>query len=318
MNLLSLQSISGVTVEENASFSKCTTFQLGGNCPFLITCSAVAQFENVIKFLRDKSISFIVIGEGSNLVVSDSGVKNVIVRFVSKEPDIQLNGCKITAPSGTSLDEVVLFAAQNGLKGLNFASGIPGTVGGAVCGNAGAFGQQISDSLFYIKLLGPTGKIRIVEPEALNFNYRDSNIAQNGDIILSVTFALLPEDPDALLYERKNILKERKEKHPDYKKIPCAGSFFKNIESEDGRKAAGALLDQAGAKEMMVGGAAVFEKHANIIVKKSKDCSSQDIFDLSQKMAESVEKKFGIELQREVLFVGEFKDGKNQLNRCIW
>ncbi|MDD3375519.1 MAG: UDP-N-acetylmuramate dehydrogenase [Candidatus Omnitrophica bacterium] len=317
-NFSTLKTIRGIAIEENVLLSQYTTFQLGGNCPCLITCSTVLQLEAVVKFLREKEISFFVIGEGSNLVVSDFGVDCVVVRFVSKEPDIRLDGCKLAVSAAACLDDVALFAAQQGLRGLNFASGIPGTVGGAISGNAGAFGQQISDCLFYAKLLGLTSKERIVEKDALDFGYRSSNIQKSGDIILSATFVLLPEDPDALLHERKNILKERKEKHPDYKKIPCAGSFFKNIEVGGRRKASGALLDQAGARQMVVGGAGVFEKHANIIIKKNKNCCSQDVFDLSMQMKEIVKKNFDIELNREVRFVGQFKDGKNQDNCLVW
>ncbi len=306
MNLSFLKSIDGIILKEDVNLSDYTTFNIGGNCPCVITCSSIKGLEPCIHFLRQSEIPFLLIGEGSNLLISDQGFKSVVVRFISKEPDIKMDRFKITASACTNLDDVALCAARNGLKGLNFVSGIPGTVGGAICGNAGAFGQQISDKLFYIKLLGLNGKKRIVEKDTLEFEYRNSNILKNNDIILSATFNLSFEDPSLLLAERTKILKERKEKHPDYKKTPCAGSFFKNIELDGMRKASGALLDQAGARKMSVGGASVFEKHANIIIKKTDQCTAKDVFDLSLEMARAVKKNFNIELKREVRFVGKF------------
>jgi UDP-N-acetylmuramate dehydrogenase len=196
------------------------------------------------------------------------------------------------------------------LAGLNFSSGIPGTVGGAISGNAGAFGRQVSDVLKSVTIIDKEGEEKILNPQQCLFSYRYSRFRDSAEIILSARFQLQPGSSKALLNEREEILAMRKEKHPDYHALPCAGSFFKNLEpSESGekRQAAGWFLDQAGAKRMSVGGAAVFDQHANIIIKKTDRCTASDVYALSQKMQKAVMEKFGIELEPEVRLIGDFK-----------
>ncbi|MFA5060179.1 MAG: UDP-N-acetylmuramate dehydrogenase [Candidatus Omnitrophota bacterium] len=308
----------GCEVAANVRLEKFTTFQLGGPCPCLVSCQTPQQLEQTIRELLNRKLKFILIGSGSNLLVSDSGLDCVVVRFVSEKPLIELSGEKILVSSSTLLDDLALFAAQHSLEGLNCTTGIPGTVGGAIVGNAGAFGKQISDCLESIELLDEGGIKQTVFPSSLDFQYRHSNLKEANKIVLSACFKLIRGDKEKLLSERQEILKIRHEKHPDLMHYPCAGSFFKNIEPTSAagrRQAAGWFLEQAGAKEMKVGGAVVYEKHANIIV-KSSGCTSQNVYDLSRKMAEVVQKQFGFSLTREVRLVGEFSgclDGSCQI-----
>jgi UDP-N-acetylmuramate dehydrogenase len=239
---------------------------------------------------------------------------------VSTEPQIKINGSKVTVDASTSLDDLALFCAENALEGLNFASGIPGTVGGAICGNAGAFGKQISDRIFSVDLISSNGVVKKdVVPKSLDFSYRDSSLKRNQDVVLSAAFNLSLSEREALLGERREILALRKEKHPDHEALPTAGSFFRNIESTSKagkRQAAGWYLEQAGAKRLSCNGAATFDKHANIIVKNG-ECSAQDVYDLSLQMQRLVKNKFDIDLIREVRFVGNFK-GQNSNKGLIW
>jgi len=309
-----------VDVEKDAHLSNYTTFQLGGRCPFLVFCRNSHEVKGVVSLLLKEKMNFMLMGLGSNLLISDAGVYCAVIRYVNDRPQIQADGLTLIVDAATHLDDLVLFCAENGLSGLNFASGIPGTVGGAVCGNAGAFGKQISDVLFSVDLISRKGMVqKNVDSQTLGFSYRHSFMKENGSVILSAKFILKTADKKALLKERQEILDLRKRKHPDYSLLPTAGSFFRNIESSsqaDKRKSAGWYLEEAGAQELDFNGAALFPKHANIIVKTS-DCSAQDVFDLSEEMKKRVKEKFNIDLIREVRFAGKFK-GQEKETRLIW
>ncbi|MCX5680957.1 MAG: UDP-N-acetylmuramate dehydrogenase, partial [Candidatus Omnitrophica bacterium] len=273
---------------EKANLAKFTTFQLGGSCPLLVYCETPLQVKNVVQYFFEHDIEkFITIGEGSNVLVSDQGIDEYVIRFYTNHADIQCHENEVNVGAGTKLDDVALFCAQKGLEGFNFASGIPGTVAGAISGNAGAFGHQISETIKNIVILNRDGEEKTLSPEQCLFAYRYSRFKDSTEIIIKATFHLHQGSAAALLKEREEILRTRREKHPDYRKTPCAGSFFKNIESTDPlerRQAAGLFLEQVGAKTMSVGGAGVFDKHANIIIKKTNQCTASDVYALSQKM----------------------------------
>lgn len=297
-------------VVANVSLSKFTTFQLGGPCPVMILCETSHEVKNVVTYLFENDIeNYTVIGEGSNILASDHGVDQYIIRFYSNEVHVHQNGDDITIDAGAKLDQVALFCAQKGLEGLNFASGIPGTIAGAIAGNAGAFGHQTSDALKSVVALDRDGEKKTLSADECLFAYRHSRFKDSSEIILEATFQLRPGSAAFLLKEREEILKSRREKHPDYHVMPCAGSFFKNVdplEPSGRRQAAGWFLDQIGAKQMTVGGAGVFDKHANIIIKKTASCSARDVYILSQQMQKAVLEKFEIDLIPEVRFLGNF------------
>ncbi len=300
--------------------SEYTTFRLGGPCLALIPCQTPVQLEKAVNRLLQGKMSFILVGGGSNLVVADEGINCFVIRYLSDVPLIAQQGEGLLVSGSTLLDDLALFAAEKGLEGLNYTSGIPGTVGGAVVGNAGAFGKQVGDVIKSVVLLTRDGQKKEVNPENLHFKYRDSILKETGDIVFSVQFSLKSESKEALLRERDEILNIRQEKHPNLTTHPCAGSFFRNIEptSKAGkRQAAGWFLEQAGGKELSSGGAKIFEKHANIIV-KSDGCRAQDVFELSQKMAQLVKEKFDLELIREVRFVGKFEGMPAGIQETIW
>jgi len=303
-----------------ALLSHYTTFQLGGACPTLIECCTADELiKTVQQFKKDKT-PFILIGGGSNLVVSDQGLNLNVIRYVSQNPIIENDEDDVTVCASTILDDLALYCVDQGLEGLNYTTGIPGTVGGAVVGNAGAWGKQVGDVLKSAVILDSDGNVKTVGVGYFQFAYRHSHLKETDEIVVSVTFSLKKGDPVALAQERAEILKKRAEKHPDLSTHPCAGSFFRNIEpsSKAGkRQASGWFLEEAGGKNLKVGGAYIFEKHANIII-KGPDAKAQDVHDLHLKMIEIVKKKFDLKLVREVRFVGRFNNIKERDQEGFW
>ena len=295
-------------VSENASLRDYTTFRLGGPCPLLIEGASAEQLPAIIKLLNKAGQPFLVIGQGANLVVSDKGINQVVIRFCSEKPTIKGSGNRVTVSGDTLLDDLAVFTIENEVGDLSYCTGIPGTVGGGIAGNAGAFGRQMGDHLISAELLGLDGQTRTVLHDELEFAYRHSKLKETGEIVLSATFNLPEAKKEALQAERERIMEFRREHHPDWHKEPCAGSVFRNIEptsAADRRQAAGRFLEEAGAKAMRVGSARLYEKHANIIV-ADPGCTAQDVWELSEKMAAAVKDKFGIDLVREVRFLGHF------------
>ncbi len=308
-----------ITVSPGAPLSGYTTFKLGGPCAALVDCQTPGQLETAVQYFLKENIKFILIGGGSNLLVCDQGIGCYVIRYASETPLVERHGNELTVAAGSQIGHVARFAAEAGLQGLNYMTGIPGTVAGAIVGNAGAFGRQISDALKSVCVIDCQGRSKDIPVSAIKFSYRNSSLKESGDIIVTAQFTLDPADRDSLLKEQQDILTLRKEKHPDLAVYPCAGSFFRNVEptSHAGkRQAAGWFLEQAGAKDMKVGGAAVFPKHANIIV-KSNGCSSRDVYELSQRMAHAVKEKFDIDLVREVVLVGQFENAPEESRGAI-
>ncbi len=297
-----------------ALLSQYTTFQLGGPCLFLIECQTPLELEKSVQSLAIEQTPFILIGGGSNLVVSDTGIGTAVIRYLSPEPIIQREGFDVIVGAGTILDDLALFCVQEGLEGLNYTTGIPGTVGGAVVGNAGAWGKQVGDVLKSAIILEKNGSSKKVNYSYFAFQYRHSYLKETDEIVSEVIFTLKPGDPISLAKERAEILKMRAEKHPDLSTQPCAGSFFRNLEptsQAERRQAAGGFLEDAGGKDLKIGGAYIFNKHANIII-KGPNCTAQNIYDIHLKMIDIVKLKFNLQLNREVRFVGPFKDNKHE------
>ena len=296
------------TAPQQCLLSSITTFKLGGPCWGIIHCQTPETlYKTILRFRTNKS-PFRVIGEGSNILVSDKGLNCNIIRYFSYMPLIQIKDTTLYTSASTRLDDLALSSASHGLEGLMFANGIPGTVGGAITGNAGAFGKSIDNVLIQITALNKDNKIIKIPATDLDFNYRTSSINKKELIILSAEFNLKKGNKSALLEQRKETLTLRHQRHPNLIKTPCAGSFFKNIiNTETGQKtSAGWYLDQANVKSLSHNGATVFDKHANIIIKANNNCSARDIYELSVMMENAVYDKFQIRLEREVGLLGEF------------
>ncbi|HQL62659.1 MAG TPA: UDP-N-acetylmuramate dehydrogenase [bacterium] len=304
MTLLSdLRAIPGLVVRPEVHLSGYTTFRIGGPAEILAEANNEHSLLQVVEYCRKKGSPCRFMGGGSNLLVADEGLAGVVllnkVRFVEwKEP------CSVRVSGGFPLDEFVSLLAEKGWAGLDFAAGIPGTVGGGLAGGAGAYGNLLGDFLDSARILDVYGNIRETAPSALGIGYRESKTRDRGDLILDATFhRLQPAPPEQVQAKIREIKSERASKHPG-SDLPSAGSFFKNLPpSEPGGKRipAGKLLDEVGAKGLRVGDAEVFEKHANIIVNRGK-ATARDVNNLADEMAKRVYDCYGIQLNREVLY----------------
>ena len=289
-----------------------TTFQLGGPCPCLVTCRTPEELEQAVKRLAEEpEASFVLMGGGSNLLVSDAGYDGLVLRYTSDDPMIRVEDSDVVVSGSTDLDALVLFTVEHELDGLIKCSGIPGSVGGAIVGNAGAYGEQIGDCILNVTIMDRKGHTMNVAREDLDFGYRSSRLQRSDDIVVEARIRLEPGKRASMESRRADIRRNRNNKHPDWRRDPCVGSYFRNVDptsSAERRQAAGWFLEKAGVKELKVGGARVYKKHANIIV-KTRDCSAQHVHDLAQQMAQAVQEKFDLDLVREVRLLGSF-DGE--------
>ncbi len=299
-----------VSVTLNAALRNYTTFQLGGPCPALLDCPDADALVASAILLKKGGVNFIVIGQGSNLLVSDAGIDAVVLRYCSEtNPSIDFDGCRVRVSGNTLLDDLARLTIERGVGDLSYCSGIPGTVGGAIAGNAGAFGQQIGDRLGSVRLMELDGRVHEVSAEELQFKYRSSILKETGAVVLDAVLNLKPVDCETMKKEQGRIMALRRSKHPDWKTMPCAGSVFRNVEptsAADRRQAAGWFLEAAGAKDFRVGGAHLFKRHANIIIAES-EATAAEVFELTEQMIASVQDKFGFSLEREIKLLGDFE-----------
>jgi UDP-N-acetylmuramate dehydrogenase len=297
----------GGPVERHVLLSAFTTFRTGGEADLFVEVMTTEELTRVIALVHETAIPYFVLGDGSNLLVSDEGYRGVIIR--NRITGLTVQGNTVTAGAGEPLDGLVDFATDHSLAGLEFAAGIWGTVGGAVYGNAGAFGSQIGSRLVRAEIVDGTGSVRVETHDYFQFAYRWSRLKETGEIVATAEFGLDPGENRVIAKRAEDIRRLRREKHPDR---PCsAGCFFKNIEDPrqpGGKLPAGKLLEEAGAKSLHVGDAAVFEKHANIIINSGR-ATSKEIRQLADILKKRVKDRFGVELEEEVICLGHFGNG---------
>lgn len=292
-----------------------TTLQIGGPGKEIISPKTAQELIEQVKRLTINGERFLVVGSGSNLLVSDKGFDGVIL--INKITGIEKQGNNITCKSGTILQDLVDFTNQNGLSGLENLAGIPGTVGGALYGNAGAYGQTISNHLTQVSVFDPNNEtIQQLSNEECQFNYRDSIFKRNKSIILEATFLLTPGDSEKLKQISLDTIKKREVKYPPG--IQCPGSFFKNIPANTipaeileklpkefvlyGKVSAGALLESVGAKGAREGNIKIAPYHANLFVNEGGG-SAQDFYNLAKTYSQKVHQKYGIRLEPEVQLI---------------
>lgn len=296
------------------TFKDFTTLKIGGPVSDLITTQTPEQLSEALRKLPAES-NFLIVGGGSNLLVSDSGFDGVIIK--NEITGIEKNGNKLIVKSGTKLQELVDFANQNGLKGLESLAGIPGTVGGAIYGNAGAYGQTISDHITQIQALNPVSyqTLSISKDEA-RFSYRFSVFKKNHFLILEAVFALEPGNASELKQISEETIKKREVKYPPG--IKCPGSFFKNIPAETlapeilqqipkefvlyNKVSAGALLESVGAKGAKLGQILIAPYHANLFINQGNG-TALDFYNLAKEYQQKVFGKYGIKLEPEVQLI---------------
>jgi UDP-N-acetylmuramate dehydrogenase len=302
----SLEAALGDEVVEGGPLSEHTSYGIGGPAALLALAVRVEQVAAALAFAHRERIPALFLGGGTNLLVSDRGFDGLVLRLAIDGVSIGDGGRSVTVGAGVATARLVERVVAEGFAGLEFAAGLPGTIGGAISGNAGCFGSAIGDRLTGATLITRDGAVvEVRDPSWFAFGYRCSRITQEGAVVARATFAVEPGDRAHIEEIAAERVAVRRQKHPA-PGAKTAGSYFKNLppESPGGlRRAAGALLDQVGAKAMRVGDAVVFEKHANIIV-NAGSASARDVLALAEKMRAAVLDRFGVELEPEVRFVG--------------
>lgn len=274
-----------------------TSFKVGGPADILITPESADQVLDAVKLCKSKNVPYYIMGNGSNLLVKDGGIRGVVVKL-TKLKSIKVQGNRITVSSGASLKDVSQKALDNSLTGFEFACGIPGSVGGAVTMNAGAYNGEISNVIESVIVIDNHTKKRILNLEQLELAYRMSSILKYGYIVLQVTFNLEKGDHSKINDRIESLNRRRSEKQP--LEYPSAGSTFKRPEGHFAAK----LIEDSGLKGTSIGGAQVSEKHSGFIINK-KDATSNDILDLIKLVQDTVKQKFDVDLYTEVRIIGE-------------
>jgi UDP-N-acetylmuramate dehydrogenase len=277
-----------------------SSFRIGGPADFLFEARSQEDLKKAVALAVRENFPFYVIGGGFNILFDDAGYRGLVVR--NKAEGVECAEGRLTVLSGTNLSSLLEDMQIRGLAGLEFMAGIPGTAGGAVVGNAGAFGQSIGDAVEAAVLLEPGGGERRLSREELGFGYRRSSLQKDHAVVLRAVLRAAAGDPRVAESKVRDYLEKRRAKHPP-RGTACAGSFFKNPCLPSGEKvAAGKLLDQAGARGMAVGGAAVYEGHCNFIINTGKARAS-DVLLLARKLKERVFAMSGVRLEEEVVYL---------------
>ncbi|CCJ33558.1 MULTISPECIES: UDP-N-acetylmuramate dehydrogenase [Caloramator] len=274
-----------------------TSFKIGGPADFLVIPNSKEELVDLIKFLRKKNIKYYLIGNGSNLLVSDKGIRGVVIKTTSLNK-VEVIGERVISEAGASLAKVSAEALRNSLKGMEFASGIPGSIGGAVFMNAGAYCGEMKDIVERVMVLDREGNVRNLKNEELEFAYRFSNVQKNEYIVLEVELKLEKGNFDEIKALMEDLNRKRAEKQP--LNYPSAGSVFKRPEGYY----AGKLIEDAGLKGAKVGGAMVSEKHAGFII-NFDNATCEDVLNLIKLIQTKVYEKFGVMLETEVKYLGE-------------
>ena len=276
-----------------------TTFRIGGPADALALPKTPEEVAEVVRFCHEHAQSYYVLGNGSNLLVSDEGYRGLVLQLYRNFNDIQVNGETITVQSGAMLAAVARTAYQTGLTGLEFASGIPGTIGGAVVMNAGAYGGEMKNVLKEVTVLTKEGEVLVIPAKALELGYRTSVIPKNGWIVLGAVLQLKKGDQEQILARMEELKEQRITKQP--LDLPSAGSTFKRPEGYF----AGKLIMDAGLRGFTVGGAQVSEKHCGFVVNRG-NATAADVWELICEVKRRVKEMTGVELEPEVKRLGDF------------
>ena len=290
----------GCPLRVDEPMARHTTFQIGGPADRFLTVENAAQLQGLLSCLRQAGIPYLVLGKGSNLLVSDKGIRGAVLHLGGdfKKVEVLTDGRTLRAGAGAPLASVCALARERSLTGLEFAWGIPGSVGGGAYMDAGAYGGEMRDVVSRVLHLGPDGAPGEAKGEELCFGYRKSRYTGGEDIITAVEFTLQPGDPAAIAGKMEELMARRKDKQPY--DMPSAGSVFKRPQNGF----AAALIEQCGLKGRRVGGAQVSEKHAGFIV-NTGGATCQDVLGLIAVIQKTVEEQTGTCLECEVRVTGE-------------
>ncbi len=283
----------------NEPMSTHTTFRTGGTADCLVELRDTKQLMEVKRYLKLVEVPIFVLGNGSNLLVSDEGYRGVILQVGGCMKDIRVEGDLLIAQAGASLAAIAQAAMQNGLTGLEFASGIPGTVGGGVVMNAGAYGGEMSQVVRKVTVVTRDGELLELENETMEFGYRHSSIRNHPFVVTEVEFCLEEGDLKEIQTKMQDLNQRRREKQP--LEYASAGSTFKRPEGYY----AGELIMNAGLRGVCIGDAQVSEKHCGFIINRGH-AKATEIMQLIRRVQYVVDEKFHVQLEPEVIFLGEF------------
>lgn len=291
------EELAGIEILFNEPLKQYTYTKVGGAADYLAFPRNQYELKRIVTFANAQEIPWMVLGNSSNIIVRDSGIEGFVIMF-NHFHDIRVNGYVIEAEAGAKLIDVTHVARYHSLTGFEFACGIPGSIGGAVYMNAGAYGGEIAHILQSCKVLTPEGEIKTLTAEELAFGYRHSKIQETGDVVISAKFALAPGNYDQIDQEMARLTHLRELKQP--LEYPSCGSVFKRPVGHF----AGQLISEAGLKGHRIGGVEVSEKHAGFMINVDHG-TAKDYEDLIAHVIATVEKSAGVTLEREVRIIGK-------------
>ena len=283
---------------EHYPMKEVTSFQIGGPVDYFIEPRTEAELRQVIAAVQKENMPWMVMGKGTNMVVSDKGMGGAVIRLENYFSDVKVDGTRVIAQSGASLRKVAEAACAASLEGLEFAHGIPGAVGGAMTMNAGAYGGEMKDVVESVKVMHHDGTTEVIPGDEMDFRYRNSRVYDEKLVVLEATFALKQGDEAAIRSRMDELWQRRLSKQP--LEYPSAGSTFKRPEGYF----AGQLIDQAGLRGLKHGGAQVSEKHCGFVI-NTGGATCKDVVELIRTVQEAVYEKHGVELETEVKVLGE-------------
>lgn len=276
-----------------------TTFRVGGCADFFVMPRSVEEIQDVLSLCVQENMPYYILGNGSNLLVSDKGYRGLILQIFKEMNQIEVRSATVKAQAGALLSKIGAAAYEAGLTGFEFASGIPGAAGGAVVMNAGAYGGEMKDILESVTVITPEGELLTLSNEELELGYRTSIVARKGYIVVEAIFRLQTGDKKEIRARMDELKQQRTSKQP--LEYPSAGSTFKRPEGYF----AGKLIQDAGLRGFQVGGAQVSEKHCGFVINKH-EATAADIAELIRQVSDKVKAQFGVELEPEVKRLGEF------------
>lgn len=291
--------VTKANVTKNKPLKDHTYTKLGGNADYFVTPTTALQVQQVVQFTKENEIPFMLLGNGSNLIIKDGGIRGIVM-YLGKLTNMTVEGTVLTAEAGALIADVSRLALDQSLTGLEFACGIPGSVGGALFMNAGAYGGEIKDILISATIVDSNGNIREILAEDLDLAYRTSNIPENGYIVLDAKFQLEVGEPVDIKAVMDDLTYKRESKQP--LEYPSCGSVFKRPPGYY----AGKLIQDSGLQGHTIGGAQVSLKHAGFIVNINRATATEYIA-LIKHVQKVVKENFGVQLEREVRIIGEDK-----------
>ncbi len=285
-------------VRFNEPMSEHTTFKIGGPADYFVSVTKESEVHNVISWAKESNVPYMIIGNGSNMLVSDKGIRGLVIEVGKNFANIRCEGEKIYAQAGALLSRVAKMAMNESLIGMEEISGIPGTIGGAVYMNAGAYGGEISSCIDTVKYLDSDGEIKTVTAEECHFGYRTSIFEAGDKIVLSVVFSLKKGNPVEIKEKMADYTNRRKTKQP--LAFPSAGSTFKRPEGHF----AGALIENAGLKGFTIGNAQISELHAGFVINLG-GATAEDVMGVIRHAQKVVKEKYDVFLEPEIRLIGE-------------